>query len=142
MLKRIAALGLMLLAVGCGPQSRTYSVELRNVTRTPITLAITKDGPPYEASWAAPEDIMEHRPKETAGFAEVAAGHGAMLRGLTGKFDSNTHAILRVYRGDGLTVKNLLKVGVGPDRQDVILAPGDNHFEISDSQGALQIEKK
>ena len=129
MLKPLSALALIFLAVGCGPETRTYYVTVKNVTATPITLALTKDGPPYEDLWASPEEIVQHRPTQTPGFVDLAPDRGTSIANAKGQFASGTRAVLRIYRGSGLTVQDMLKIRVGPDRQDVTLDPGDNRFE-------------
>ncbi|HWE03640.1 MAG TPA: hypothetical protein VG326_14640 [Tepidisphaeraceae bacterium] len=144
MLNRLCVLLLMLVAVGCGPESRSYSVSVKNDTDGPLTLNLTKDGPPAEAAWAAPEDIADGRIKVSAdsrmGFNTLQAGATQAANGVSGQFNPGVHALLRVYRGGNLQVRDMLAIKPGPNRQDLVLAPGGNSFVVRDKAGQLSIE--
>jgi hypothetical protein len=123
---------------GCSPtQTRTFDVTVRNQTPGPLTLSLAKDGPPYEPAWATPEDVATESPKlredwrrTQGGMKAVPSGRVADVRGLTGKFESGTHAYLRVYAGE-LTISEMLSKSPGsPDRVDVPLQPGTNEITI------------
>ena len=47
-----------LLLTGCA-RTEKFDVSVRNDTSSPLTLALTKDGPPFEHVWAGPEDLAE-----------------------------------------------------------------------------------
>ena len=136
MLRTLLRLGLlptvMLVAIGCGPTTRTYSVTVKNDYSEPMTVWITKNGPPMETAWLPPEDIAMMR----------SLPQGVKLKGLillpgetgdttaTGKFNSGVSAVLRVYRGQK-TLQELFGISQdSPNRTDIELAPGDNRFVI------------
>src|SRR3954467_4229664 len=123
---------------GCSPtQTRTFDVTVRNQTPGALTLSLAKDGPPYEPAWATPEDVATESPRlredwrrTQGGMKAVPAGRVADVRGLTGKFESGTHAYVRVYAGE-LSISEMLSKGRdSPDRVDVPLAPGTNDITI------------
>src|SRR5438552_12672165 len=73
---------LCLLLTGChNYESRTYDVTVHNRTAEPITIWLTKDGPPYEAGWLSPEDLAIESPRQNEnreiGGVIVAAGKSA-----------------------------------------------------------------
>src|SRR5438477_12897267 len=87
--------------LGCGA-TRSFQVEAKNQTARPITLWLTKDGPPAEDGWRTPEDLaaaagVAHEPRYD--FAVVEPGRTGYTDRVTGKFPSGTHAVLRVYDG-------------------------------------------
>jgi hypothetical protein len=123
---------------GCSPtQTRTYDVTVRNQTPGPLTISLAKDGPPYEPAWATPEDVATESPRlredwrrTQGGMKAVPAGRIAEVRGLTGKFESGTHAYVRVYAGE-LSISEMLSKSPGsPDRVDIPLVPGTNEITI------------
>jgi hypothetical protein len=123
---------------GCSPtQTRTFDVTVRNQTPGPLTLSLAKDGPPYEPAWATPEDVATESPRlredwrrTQGGMKAVPPGRVADVRGLTGKFESGTHAYIRVYAGE-LSISEMLSKSRGsPDRVDVPLQPGANEITI------------
>jgi hypothetical protein len=123
---------------GCSPtQTRKFDVTVRNQTPGPLTLSLAKDGPPYEPTWATPEDVAKESPRlredwrrTPGGMSALPAGRVADVRGLTGQFESGTHAYLRVYAGE-LNISEMLSKSPGsPDRVDVPLVPGTNEITI------------
>src|SRR4051812_1794919 len=133
--------------VGCSPTStERFDVTVRNDTPNPLTLALVKDGPPYEAAWATPEDFAidsAHRREDWAGktgrLNGLPPGKTAEVRGLTGQFEAGTRAFLRVYNGD-LTVSQMLSKGPdSPDRVDVILVPGANELTVVPDGSAIKV---
>ena len=144
MFTRSWTVGLLLLAIGCAPESRTFNVSVKNDAAVPVTIALTKDGPAYEEAWASPEDIRDGRIKLIAqsklGFATIKPGTAASVRDISGQFNGGTHALLRVYRGSDLDVSHMLAMKPGADRQDVVIKPGDNHFVVADKSGNLSVE--
>lgn len=130
---------LLLITLGGCNSTRTeqFDVTVHNQTPHPLTLSLAKDGPPYEAVWAAPEDIAIESPKlreqwrQTAGgMTGLPPGRTVDLKKLTGRFDQDTHGYLRAYAGD-LTISQMLSMSRGsPDRVDVQLVPGFNEITI------------
>lgn len=130
---RFIPLLLVLFAVGCGPTTRTYSVTVTNQSLEPMTVWLTKDGPPSEMAWASPEQIAIAGIEKDIPFPGVVvpAGKTGVMPGVEGKFDSRTHAILRVYRGQ-MRLNEILSVSDGSTlRTDVRLTPGDNTITIT-----------
>ena len=133
--------------VGCSSaRTERFDVTVRNDTPRPLTLALVKDGPPYEAAWATPEDFAidsSRRREEWAGKAGrlrgLPPGKTAEVAGLTGQFAAGTRAFLRVYNGD-LTVSQMLsKAHDSPDRVDVILVPGANDLTVVPDGSAIKV---
>src|SRR5688572_27925725 len=130
MIRHVVVLATCCLATGCRP-TKTFDLAVRNETDDFITLALTKDGPPFEPVWATPEDIAAHAPHATdgPGFKLVPPGRTAEAV-VKGTFDKGTGAILRVYRGE-LEVQEMTKVSpTSPHRLDVPLTPGPNRFTV------------
>src|SRR5438874_5111820 len=111
----------LIFAVGCSPDSQSYSVSVRNETDTPVTLILTKDRPQTEEMWASPEDLITGRavevPGHRTGWVELPANKTANLPSTSGEFPRGVHAVLRVYRGNRLKIKELEIMNPGPDRQ-------------------------
>ncbi len=124
--------------VGCA-RTETFNITVRNDTKTPLTLALTKDGPPFERVWASPEDLAVESPKadEQHGYVVLPAGREADVPAVEGRFDGGTRGYLRVYRGDlGISDMNAIS-GASPNRIDLLLKPGVNRFVIAESAGRL-----
>ena len=125
------------LLVGCS-RTEKFDITVRNDTGGPVTIALTKDGPPFEPVWASPEDLAIGSPKadEQHGYLMLPAGKEADVS-VQGKFDSGTRGYLRVYRGD-LQISDMVAIGPGsPNRLDVPLRPGPNRVVVGQSQGRL-----
>lgn len=123
--------------VGCS-RTDTFDISVRNDTTGALTIALTKDGPPFERTWASPEDMAIESPKadEKHGYVVLPSGREADVT-VTGKFDGGTRGILRVYRGD-LQISDMNAIGKGsPNRLDLPLTPGRNRFVIADTDGRL-----
>ncbi len=135
--------GLMLLA-GCG-STKSFRVEVKNETPQPVTLWLTKDGPPSEDGWRSPEELgkMPADSRPNYDLAIVPPGKTGFTDEVSGDFPSGTHAVLRIYEGE-LELFHILqaeKTG-GVKRADVPLKPGSNKFEVTaDSQG-LVVQRK
>ena len=130
---------------GCtSTRTDTFDVEIRNATSGPVTLSLSKNGPPYEPTWATPEDLAIESPKlreewagGPSGMGVVPAGKTASVKGLKGRFDGGTRAFLRAYAGD-LTISQMLARSQGsPDRVDVELVPGANRIVLIDKSGRI-----
>lgn len=134
-------LGIIALAsaslVGCA-RTEKFDITVRNETAAPLTVALTKDGPPYERTWAGPEDLAIESPRndEQHGYVVLPPGRVAEVS-VEGKFDRGTRAYVRAYRGD-LDISGMLAVNpVSPNRVDVPLRPGVNEIVIGESKGRL-----
>jgi hypothetical protein len=129
--------------VGC-VRTEKFDISVRNDTAGPLTLALTKDGPPYERTWAAPEDLAIESPRanddQPHGFVLLPAGREADVS-IEGKFDGGARGVLRVYRGD-LAISDMNAIGrTSSNRLDLTLNPGANRFVIAEKQGRLVNEK-
>ena len=140
---RLFAISSLVFIVGCAPQARLYNVSVKNDTANPITVNLTKDGPPVEEAWASPEDIAGGKikigPESRLSYQTLQPGKTQGVHGIPGQFDAKTHAILRVYRGGDLQIRDMLKLSPGLDRQDVVLGDGDNRFIVRDAGGKLSV---
>ena len=131
-LKPLVITAALATLAGCGPATREYSVVVRNESRDPVTVVLTKDGPPIEPLWLPPEDFAAMRkapPDWRVNGVVVPAGKTADQK-QTGKFSAGTNAVLRVYHGQQ-TFESLLGFGpTSPNRTDLPLAPGENKITI------------
>src|SRR5688572_19136145 len=94
-MKWIACL-LLMTAAGCA-----YQVEVKNQTSEPVTLWLTKDGPPAEEGWYSPEQLaaMPEDGRPLYDLAVVPPGRTATTEKMSGEFPKGTRAVLRVYEG-------------------------------------------
>ena len=125
-------------------ETRTYDVTVRNDTPDAIVVWLTKDGAPYESGWLSPEDIAIQSPKandpELAG-AIVAAGKTADTGTRKGRFEPDTHAILRVYQGQ-LKFSEILATSRGdPMRIDLQLPPGRSEFIVRPAGSLITVQR-
>jgi hypothetical protein len=132
----------LLLAVGCQHyQTRTYSISVKNDTGDFVTVALTKDGPPYSAKWASPEDIaqghVKPRPDDELGTTGIRPGGIESVGYISGQFSPGSRAVLRVYKGGAMTVREMLAIKPGPARVDYPLQPGDNRLVVREQAGKL-----
>jgi len=124
--------------VGCHSyETRSYDISVHNATQSPITIWLTKDGPPYEDGWWSPEDLAMLSPKQNAarevGGVIVEPGKTADAPNRKGRFEPETNAILRVYR-TASGFNDLLAIGSNnAARTDVKLRPGRNDLEVDDA---------
>jgi hypothetical protein len=109
-------------------------VSVKNDTNEPITIWLTKDGPPAEEQWLSPEQIAID-PTEAApkiGGVVVPAGKSASTGRVKGQFYSDVNAVLRVYEGQ-LTLAQLLAVSRGSsNRIDQVLPKGSSRWVVDD----------
>jgi hypothetical protein len=126
---------LLLLILGCNSaEKRTYDVALRNDSTRPVTIWLTKNGPPWEDGWKSPEDLAIESPRISERIAGVIVPPGkiALTGKVTGSFLPNVDAIIRVYRGQ-LTFSEILAVSRGNTaRMDIPLKPGINDLVVTD----------
>jgi hypothetical protein len=133
--------GLAFSGLGCA-ETRTYEVAVRNDTHGPVTIWLYKDGGPYEDGWKSPEDLAIESPRanEPIGGRIIGPGSIATAGPISGHFDSDASAVLRVYRGSH-TFNGLLAISRdSSDRINARLRPGDNQFVISDHNFKLSLE--
>jgi len=135
---------ILLVAGGCSTnEKRTYNVAVKNDSRVPVTVWLTKDGPVYEQNWKSPEDLaIETRSAgEMIAGVIVPPGKTASVGPVHGEFAPSSRAILRVYVGQH-NFSELLAIGKGaPDRRDMELHPGGNDFQIVDRNGQMLVER-
>lgn len=127
-------IGLSLWIGGC-TVGRTYEVSVKNDTAGPVTIWLTKDGPPSEDQWLSPEQIAIHPPKttEALGGVVVPPGKTADTGRIKGQFYSDVNAVLRVYEGQ-LTLAQLLSVSHGsPNRVDQMLPKGRSNWIVEET---------
>lgn len=140
----LSLVAILLVAGGCADvQKRTYRVAVKNDSRVPVTVWLTKDGPLYERNWKSPEDLaIETRSAgEMVAGVVVPPGKTATVGPVAGKFAPYSNAILRVYVGQH-NFSELLAMSKGaPDRRDLELRQGDNDFQIVDRNGVMLVER-
>lgn len=136
----IVSLVLLLLAVGggCGPsmETRSYRVTVENISDQPVTIWLTKSGPPFEDLWASPEDLahpaMGFAEREGAvlepGDAGTIPADGTMFEGT---FAPGVDAVLRVYTGRR-TFSEMLAASSGAGTLGVfVLPPGSSTVTVT-----------
>lgn len=144
-MKWIASLMLAVVtvaAVGCG-SSKSYQVEVANRTSQPVTLWLTKDGPPKEEGWYAPEDLgaMPENARPGYDLAIVPPGKTGYTGKVSGEFPKGTNAVLRVYEGQKELFHLLEDARVrGSNRADQVLKPGMNKLSVVEHAGRLVVE--
>lgn len=135
-----ALLAVLLVAglIGCSSK-QSYDVTVMNRSPQPVTLWLTKNGPPGERGWYPPEQLAFLTKTVDDGSvpgAWLEPGKTAGIGPIEGKFSGQTKAILRVYRGR-LKFNELIAVSDdSPLREDLILRPGKNVIAI-DRTGAI-----
>jgi hypothetical protein len=139
----LAAVLLGFGAPGCSSaQKRTYEVTVKNESTRPVTVWLTKNGPPYEQGWKAPEDLAIELPvgDERIAGVVVPAGRTASTGQVVGHFAPGVQAILRVYLGQK-GFDEILAISRGsPDRMEIVLKPGANDILLkSDEFGRVSV---
>ncbi len=140
-LMRFALPLLMFTMIGCAP-ARTYDVKVRNDLNQPITVWLTKNGPPAEANWLSPEQIaMGENPAggRVAG-SPVPSGKTAETGKIRGKFEAGAQAVLRIYLGQPTLDELLAMSPQSQTRIDVILPPGQSSLIVREQAGKLVAE--
>jgi hypothetical protein len=144
--KRFGVGGFLLLVLvaisgGCTSyETRTYEITVTNRGGSPVTVWITKDGDPFEESWASPEDIVKESPKESDRFNGVVIPPGRTGHTkITGQFLAQTHAVLRVYRAVKLDAILSLSHG-SPSRVEMLIPPGASNISISENDDRIVAE--
>src|SRR6185312_15046167 len=91
-MRTLLALPLLLLLVGCST-TRTFDIEVKNETGTPLTVGLVKEGDPFEPEWASPEDaaIAQQQPIAYM-WAAIDTGKTATMGPVKGEFNSKAKA--------------------------------------------------
>lgn len=134
-MRNVAALSLLCVLVGCS-QTRTYDVSVTNRTDRPITVALIKEGGPYQPEWASPEDVaIRGQPVSQTSWKTLPPGRTADTGTVKGKFYRDARVDLRVYQGN-LGLSQMLAVDRdAPNRLDLPVQPGANRFVVTDADG-------
>lgn len=135
----MVALALMFVAGCAGTTSQSFDVRVKNESSQPITVWLTKDGPPFEPKWASPEEIATERPGGSDTYLGVIVP--PTKSGETGSVEAilqpETNAWLRIYSG-AEKFSELLAMSKGnPNRLDIKLEPGINSYVVKDSPGGI-----
>jgi len=142
----LAALAVLALAsAGCESiTTRSYDLTIQNHLSRPITLFLTKDGPPDEPGWQSPEELaanaisLDHPHDGQI----VGPGQTMVFDNIQGQFRQGTTAILRVYEKTG-RLEDIAALSPGnPERTDVILVPGVNNIVIDHDQFGLTAQRQ
>jgi hypothetical protein len=135
---------LLLVAIGCNEaKQRVYDVTVKNESSQPVTIWLTKNGPPWEDGWKSPEDLAIESPQvnERIGGVVVPPGKTAFTGKRTGLFAPRVEAILRIYHGQKL-FNEILAVGRdSPNRTDVVLEPGVSQIIVADNGPLLKVTR-
>jgi hypothetical protein len=139
-MKWMIAFALAPVVIGCAssaaPPTKSFSVEVRNQSDRPVTLWLTKDGPPAEEGWLTPEKIVESNAKLKYDLAFVPAGKTGYTESLAGVFPKGTNAVLRVYEGE----KEVFDLAKETTHVDAVLKPGSNRFSVIEHNGSIALQ--
>jgi hypothetical protein len=127
--------------IGCG-STKSFQVEVTNSTSQPVTLWLTKDGPPREEGWLAPEDLASIRSDRQLqyDFLVVDPTRTGYTDPVKGQFPGGTHAVLRVYPG---TPNYFDMAKIPPEsRAEHVLKPGGNKFTLTEDAGRLTLRRR
>ena len=140
MLKQTLVMLVLLGLAGCAGNVRNFQISLTNDTPSPLTIALTKNGPPFEAKWASPEDVAAQRvsPSQTSGMTVIQPSK-TVNSTVSGRFEKNSEPVLRVYSG-AMTLSEMLHAKVGVNRFDLPLSDGLNKFIVHENSKGLNIE--
>ncbi len=130
------------MLVGCSVPTRTYEISVKNEMTQPITVWVTKSGPPVKRRWLSPEQLATYvnPPGDPIAGRAVPPSKTAHAGPLVGHFPEGTEAILRVYLGQH-TLDELLAMGVrNSDRVDVTLSPGRSAYLVHEANGKMQVD--
>lgn len=144
----IMMLGAAALLEGCASRTYDYTVSVHNASSKPVMVGLAKEGAPFEDTWARPEDIANDIAARgpTPGVWEwgvpVQPGQTGDVGQVRARLDRGAQAYIRVYSG-AKSLDDFLAISRGsPNRLDIHLEPGDNHFTITDADGRLQVSRK
>ena len=134
------ALFFALMIGGCAP-TRTYNVSVRNDLTQPITVWLTKSGPPAERKWLSPEQIARGElPGGPIAGRTLPPGKTAQTGPVKGKFPQGTVAVLRIYLGQHTFDELLAMNRRDSSRVDVTLSPGASSLIVREQNGKLVAE--
>ncbi len=141
MIKSLVAVCLASMILGCvgSPPATEFTVEIMNISPTPVSAGLLKTREPKEEGWTAPADVAIHSPEYSdRHWGElIRAGETKVLGPKVGHFQPGSAAILRVYGGNP-TIEELMAVGrTDPDRVDVLLAAGRSSYVVTVRNGRL-----
>jgi hypothetical protein len=144
-MRTLSLLLLLLCPIGCASyETRTYDVTVKNDSSGPITIWLTKSGPPFEDGWLAPEDIAIQSPRQPVkviGGVVVPQGKQADTGLRTGKFEPQAQAVLRVYTGQRTFDQLLASSEEDKSRVDMRLHPGRSELTVTGVPGAIQVKE-
>lgn len=143
MYKTALLLAVLLLIAGCAStRTETFDLAVKNQTSGPISVWLTKDGPPVEEGWMSPEQLAQLPQTTKFSFRTFEPGKVGQAGPLTGQFDPGVNAWLRVYQGLH-TFDEILAISRGsPDRLDYLLTPGRHQITIIEKDGRLIAEEQ
>ena len=132
MTRAIAVTMLLLLAplaAGCAGPSKSYNVTVHNNADLPVTLWLTKDGPPPEKGWYTPDEFLQAPPGERSPGVQLPAGKTAHTGNVSGTFPQGTHAVLLIFRAGSSAnapgKSEPLTVPLEPGKSDLAVAVND-----------------
>ena len=129
------------LSAGCNPSQKSFDVRVHNDAQTPITLWLTKSGPPAEPGWLSPEQLAADPQHAKYDLAIVPPGKTGSSK-VSGTFPEGTDAVLRVYRGEKELFHLMQDAKAGVEqRTDYVLKPGTNNLSVTDEAGKLVVQK-
>src|SRR5512132_4152727 len=99
-MKLVIVSAVAILLIGCNSTRKSYQVSVKNQSPRPVTLWLTKDGPPAEEGWLTPEQIVNESRQLRYDLAFVPPGKTGYTGKMTGEFPTGTNAVLRVYDGE------------------------------------------
>jgi hypothetical protein len=128
-------------SIGCATRTETFDVTVRNESAGPVTIWLTKTGGPEEEGWRSPESIAINFvvEDEKLGGVIVPPRNTATTGKTKGKFDRDSYAVLRVYRGEMKMSEMLANGKDSPNRADLILQPGQTRVGVTDKAGKMTI---
>ena len=134
----LSALVVLAASGGCKQYAKAdFQVAVTNRTDMPLTAGFVKDGPPSERHWAAPHEIAMGAGKGDQWGVLIRPGQTATVGPISGKFDRNVSAILRVFASEG-DIDDLMGFSrTDPHRADIYLMPGQSHYVIDLDRGRL-----
>jgi hypothetical protein len=133
-----------LLAAGCQSSvtQRTYNYQIANNLSEPITIFLTKTGPPNENGWLAPEQLAAAPISEDNSHeGKVVPPNTQLTATATGKFIRGSDAVLRIYRVRG-SVEDYAAIDPGnPKRADITLHDGNNNIIVSSDDSEMTVRR-
>ena len=118
--------------IGCGPATQSYTLAVENHSDEPMTVWLTKSGPPAEPGWLSPEQIAIYGLDQNQKISGVVIPphRVADVGPINGKFAGQSDAVLRVYKGQQKYQDMLAISADGVRRDDVALPPGRSRIII------------